>query len=109
VHIISPRFTVGWMLITPGALVALVEAQEDPKTFVYRQMKGDWGDIGPAEWAENEHALRCGAELFSVYHTRHGRELHVVTQANRYAITILVPEDRVLPKGGLRAEDGCGG
>jgi hypothetical protein len=30
----SPRFTVGWLILTPGALFALVEAQEDPRSFI---------------------------------------------------------------------------
>jgi hypothetical protein len=53
VQIVIPRFRAGWMVITPGALVALVEAREDPKIFVYRHLEGD---VGPAEWAENEYA-----------------------------------------------------
>jgi hypothetical protein len=93
VHIISPRFTVRWLIITPRALVALVEAQEDPKSFIYRHVKGDWGDLGPEGWAENEYAVRHGERLFSIYQTRHGRQLYVLTEANRYATTILVPED----------------
>jgi len=92
-QIVIPRFRVGWMLITPGALVALVESQEDPRTFVSRHIQGDWGDVGPAEWAENEFAVRHGERLFSIYHTRHGRKLHVLTETNRYATTILLPED----------------
>ena len=93
-QIVIPRFRVGWMVITPGALVALVEAREDPKTFVYRHMEGDWGDVGPAEWAENEYAIKHGERLLSIYHTRHGRRLCVLTEANRYATTILLPEER---------------
>ena len=92
-HLIALRFTVRFMILTPGALVALVESQEDPKSFVVRHMKGDWGDLGPDGWAENEYAVRHGERLFSVYHTRHGRTLHLVTESNRYATTILLPED----------------
>ena len=80
-------------MITPEALVALIESQEDPRVFVSRHFEGDWGDVGPAKWAENEFAVRHGEPLFSVYHTRHGRKLWVVTEANRYATTILLPED----------------
>lgn len=42
---LQPRFTVGWLILTPGALFALVEAQEDPKSYICRHLKGDWGDI----------------------------------------------------------------
>jgi hypothetical protein len=93
VRIVVPRFRVGWMLITPGALVALVEAQEDPKDFVSRHIQADWGDVGPDDWAENEYALWHGERLFSIYHTKHGRKLWIITEANRYATTILLPED----------------
>jgi hypothetical protein len=65
----------------------------DPRTFVSRHIQGDWGDVGPAEWAENEFAMRHGERLFSVYHTRHGCKLCVLTDANRYATAILLPED----------------
>jgi hypothetical protein len=92
-EIVIPRVWVGWMVVTPGALVALVESQEDPRAFVSRHIQGDWGDVGPAEWAENEFAMRHGERLFSFYHMRRGRKLCVLTEANRYATTILLPED----------------
>jgi hypothetical protein len=93
VQIAMPRFRVRWICITPEALVALVESQEDPRAFVTRHLEGDWGDVRPAEWAKNEFAMHHGKRLFSVYHTRHGRKLCVFTEANRYATTILLPED----------------
>jgi hypothetical protein len=93
VYIVTPRFMIGWILVTPGALVALVEAQEDPKTFLYRHIQGDWGDVGPKDWAANEEALRFGERLFSIYHTRKGVKLWVITEADRYSTTILLPEE----------------
>lgn len=89
----QPRFTVGWLILTPGALFALVEAQEDPKSFISRHMHGDWGDVDPALWAANQYAMRHGESLFSVYHTRHGRTLWVMTDGSRYATTILLPQE----------------
>jgi hypothetical protein len=88
---------VGWLILTPGALFALVEAQEDPKSFICRHMKGDWGDGGPALAVANESAMRHGDSLFSVYHTRHGRTLWVTTEASRHATTILLPQEH--PEG----------
>ena len=92
-EIVIPRFRVGWMFITPEALVALGESQEDPRAFVSRHLAGDWGDVGPAEWAENEFAVKHGEPLFSIFHTRHGRKLRVVTDANRYVTTIRLPDE----------------
>jgi hypothetical protein len=109
VQIVIPRFRVGWIVVTPAALVALLESQESPESLVYRHLEGDWGDVTPEEWAENEYAVSHGERVVSVFHTRHGRRLHVVTDANRYAATILVPEDHTLQKGDRHAEDRCGG
>jgi hypothetical protein len=93
VQIISPRFSVGWLILTPGALFALVEAQEEPRTYVARHLRGDWGDCGPVEWAVNQCSFRHGERLFSVYHTRHGRTMWVITEASRPTTTILLPHE----------------
>lgn len=90
---VSLRFRVRWLAMTPGALVALLEAHDEPKTFIARHLEGDWGDLGPADWAANEEALRTGGRLISRYHTSLGRPLWVITEANRYATTILLPEE----------------
>lgn len=92
-QIVTARFRVGWIAITPGAHLALLESREDPRAFVFRHIQGDWGDLGPDGWADNEYALRHGEQLFSIYHTRHGRKLWVVTEGNRYATTILLPPE----------------
>lgn len=92
-YVISPRFRVAWLIITPGALVALVESQEDPKHFVSRHLQGDWGDVGPEEWSKNEEAVRHGGRLSARYHTRHGRTLRVETGASRFSTTISLPEE----------------
>jgi hypothetical protein len=105
VQIVIPRFKPGWIVITPGALVALVEAKEAPETLIYRHIQGDWGDVGPADWAENDYALRHGERLVSVYHTRHGRELRVMTEPNRLASMIVAFEAERPTKGGRHAED----
>ena len=57
------------------------------------------GRCKPGNWAENEYALKHGERLFSVYHTRHGRKLYVLTEANRYATTIFLPETEVDSEG----------
>jgi hypothetical protein len=97
-QIVIPRFRVGWIVMTPGALIALLESEEDPKTFVSRHTQGDWGDVGPEEWARNEYAATHGERLISVYHTRQGRQLSLVTEGNRYATTMLVPQPEPLER-----------
>jgi hypothetical protein len=89
-----PLFTVSKMLITPEALVALVESGEDPRAFVYRHIQGDWGDVSPEVWSDNEFAVCHGEPLFSIYHTRQGRTLWVFTERSRYSTTIMLPGER---------------
>ena len=38
-------------------------------------------------------ALRDGDRLLSVYHDRHGVKFWVITEADRSATTVLLPED----------------
>ncbi len=41
----------------------------------------------------NEHALTEGTRLFSVYHAASGAKFWIITEADRSATTVLVPED----------------
>ena len=42
-NIPSLRFVVRCLFISPGALVALVEASDDPEALLLRHLPGDWG------------------------------------------------------------------
>ena len=39
----APKFPLGQMVATPGALQALAEAGEEPLTYLSRHISGDWG------------------------------------------------------------------
>lgn len=54
---------------------------------------GDWGDCCPDDWQANEEALREGTRLFSVYHDRQGTKFWIITEWDRSATTVLLPED----------------
>lgn len=41
-----PRFPLGQVVATPGALEALEAAGQDPMAFVARHHAGDWGELG---------------------------------------------------------------
>ena len=58
-----------------------------------RHIHCDWGDVCKEDWEANERALMEGTRLFSVYHTRQGVKFYVITEADRSATTILLPED----------------
>lgn len=87
------KFTLGQVVTTPGALAALERAEQNPLEFLTRHMNGDWGEVGPEDLAENELSLRKGFRLMSVYTTKDGEKLWVITEADRSASTLLLPEE----------------
>lgn len=83
---VTPTFT------TPAALDALHAG--DVAAALARHFAGDWGELCPDDRAENERAVRAdGLRLFSVYRDRHGTCFYVITEADRSATTVLLPED----------------
>jgi len=85
------RFKPGRTFITPTASQAL-EAK-DIVTAMKRHLTGDWGDVCDEDRRENELSLKEGFRLFSVYHASDGSKFWIITEADRSATTILLPED----------------
>jgi len=85
------RFRLGHIVTTPNALSQLTN--EDILTCIQRHQAGDWGDMDSVDWEANENALIEGTRLFSVYHAADGIKFWLITEADRSATTILLPED----------------
>src|SRR5438552_1980534 len=64
------KFSLGRMVATPNALSRLTH--EDVLKALARHAAGDWGDVCPEDWQENELSLREGFRLLSVYRTSTG-------------------------------------
>jgi hypothetical protein len=84
-------FPLGQIVATPNALSQL--ANDDIQAALRRHATGDWGDCNAGDWQENELSLREGFRLFSVYHSVAGAKFWVITEADRSATTVLMPED----------------
>jgi len=89
----KPEFELGGIFITPGALKALEEAGQSPWEFLRRHRAGDWGELCKEDKEENELSLREGFRLLSAYRTQKGVKIWVITEADRSAITLLLPEE----------------
>jgi hypothetical protein len=87
----GPLFDLGRVVSTPGALEALT--RKDIAKAVGRHHRGDWGDVGREDWQRNERALYDGSRLSSVYHAGNGTKFWVITEADRSATTVLLPND----------------
>jgi hypothetical protein len=88
-----PKFSLGQVVATPGALAAIQEAQDSLWPYLARHAAGDWGEVGREDKAENELSLREGFRILSVYTIKSGVKIWVLTESDRSATTILLPEE----------------
>jgi hypothetical protein len=89
----SELFPLGQIVATPGALAALERAKQPPTCFLARHAIGDWGAPEPTDVAENEYSLIHGFRLLSSYQTDAGETLWIITEADRSATTLLLPDE----------------
>ena len=72
-----PLFSLGDVVITPGALTAFVIAQEYITPYLARHQQGAWGDLDLHDRRANEQALTQGTRLLSAYHLRDGTKIWI--------------------------------
>ena len=89
----TPRFALGQLAATPGALEALEKAGQSPAEFLSRHVNGDWGDVCAEDKQLNDQALVDDSRLLSAYHTTAGVKLWVITENDRSVTTLLLPEE----------------
>ena len=89
----KPLFPLGRTVATPGALKTIDEAGESPSFFLSRHQRGDWGDVCPEDARENEFSVLNDFRVMSIYETEKGDKLWLITEADRSATTILLPEE----------------
>jgi hypothetical protein len=89
----TARFPLGQTVATPGALQALADAGQSPLDFLRRHQHGEWGDLTEEDKMENEFSVRHNFRILSAYTLTTGVKIWVITEANRSATTILLPEE----------------
>jgi hypothetical protein len=87
------KFMLGHVVATPGALMAFTEAKDSIRTYLSRHATGDWGDVSSEDASENELSLLAGFRLLSAYRIKDGTRIWIITEADRSATTILLPEE----------------
>ena len=81
------------MFATPGALKCLAEAEQNPLDLFDRHISGDWGCVDEEDKQENEFSVKRRLRILSAYILRTGVKVWVITEADRSATTILLPEE----------------
>jgi hypothetical protein len=91
IEIATPKFRLGKLVVTPGALDALSDAGQTPMQFVSRHLQGDWGTCCQedrqanegctAKWRPAALGLSHGEGREIVGHHRGGSKLDVLLVA----------------------------
>jgi hypothetical protein len=89
----APRFPLGRLVATLGALAAFVAVGATPLGYLTRHAGGDWGDVDANDHRANDRALREGERLFSAYTLPDGTRVWIITEWDRSLTTVLLPEE----------------
>jgi hypothetical protein len=99
----KPRFALGQVVATPGALRLLQQTGTDAMALLMRHVTGDWGDICAEDAKENELSIAEGFRVMSVYALTLGDQaasdgdererVWLITEADRSVTTLLLPRD----------------
>ena len=91
---INPRFSLGQIVATPGALETLANAGKKPAEYLLRHVAGDWGELPEEDVQENELSVEQGFRLLSSYPlSETGETVWIITEHDRSATTILRPDE----------------
>jgi len=84
-------FPLGDIRITAGAEHALDPS--DVVTAITRHARGDWGEVDEHDWDQNDCCVESAGRLLSQYTAKNGTLLWVITEYDRSATTVLLPEE----------------
>lgn len=87
-----------YRLFKPGRLVATPRVLRKVPGFeltnaLTRHLRGDWGDTCDEDKDSNDRAIKSGERIFSVYHSEEGVKFWIITEWDRSATTILLPDE----------------
>jgi hypothetical protein len=94
----KPKFDLGQVVATPGALEALQASGQTPAFFLEKHHRGDWGEVCREDAQLNDQSLIDGSRLLSAYRTLKGERLWIITEAvgddgKRASTCVLTPQE----------------
>lgn len=87
----AEKFPLGQLLMTPGVRDSIPPSEM--MQALRRHARGDWGDLDDEDRQANERALKDGTRLLSAYHSSTGVKFWIITEWDRSATTVLLPEE----------------
>ena len=88
----APRFPLGRVVATPGALEALEVSVVSPAHLLSRHQSGDWGEVPRDDARENERSVKQGSHIISSYAAGEER-IWIITEADRSSTCLLLPSE----------------
>ncbi|QDT95257.1 hypothetical protein [Gimesia aquarii] len=94
----SPKFELGTVVATPGALEALEASSQSPNEFLKRHFQLEQGELCNEDHELNGDAVKDGSRILSAFKTSKGVKIWIITEAedgngHRSATTLLLPEE----------------
>ena len=86
-----PKFSLGSLVATANVLATF--SMESLQACLTRHANCDWGDLCDEDTQSNEISLNLGGRLMSSYLLPDKSKLWIITEADRSATTLLLPED----------------
>jgi hypothetical protein len=62
---VAPKFPLGRVVATLGALEAMQASGQTPDFFMDQHASCNWGEVDEGDWALNDQALKDGSRLLS--------------------------------------------
>jgi hypothetical protein len=85
------KVALGRVVATPGVLEGI--PNDDVLAALRCHANGDWGEVGKEDWQANDDAVVAGARVLSSYRSRNGTRFWIITEADRSATTVLLPQE----------------
>lgn len=89
----EPKFPLGQIVATPGAIEALTDSGESAAQFLHRHVNGDWGDLCEEDKQLNDEAIENGSRILSAYRTKKNVKLWIISEQDRSSTCVLLPEE----------------
>ena len=89
----EPRFPLGQVVATPGALEALEATSQSPMEIIQRHVVLDSGELDEEDQQTNEEAVTEGGRVFSSYLLKDGTKIWIITEADRSSTCLLLPDE----------------
>lgn len=85
------KLALGRLVATPGVLEAI--PNDEMLAALRRHTAGDWGDVGPEDWNENDLSVEKGSRVLSSYRSTTGEKFWIITEADRSSTCVLLPSE----------------